>query len=392
MAFEDLPSGMERPVRRASTFMPWTQWALLVLLLVLIAIQIIPHAQRWISRAAGGPDGQPRAITARGDLANDEKSTIELYDQSRLSVVHITTLADRRAGPSGCNVREVPTGTGSGFLWDDKGHVVTNFHVIQGANGAEVTLNDHRSFRASLVGAAPEFDLAVLRIDAPPDALPPIPLGVSHDLRVGQKVDAIGNPFGLDQTLTTGIISALGREIDSVGGQKISDAIQTDAAINPGNSGGPLLDSAGRLIGVNTSIVSPSGSFSGIGFAIPVDEVNRVVPQLISGGKPTKPGLGVVLMPQASTRDMPVPGLMVSRVVEGGGAARAGIRGTSTDLRGRPVLGDIITRVSGKTIRTLKDLQDVLKSHTSGDKVPVAVIRDGEELELPVTLAPLSGF
>lgn len=223
----------------------------------------------------------PREVMLRGDLFEDEKRTIDLFKRSSPSAVHITTVGR----PSSRNPRQIPHGTGSGFIWDREGRVVTNYHVIRGAASAQVTLSDGSDWQARLVGGFPDKDLAVLVIDAPRDRLRPIPIGTSHDLQVGQKVFAIGNPFGLDRTLTTGIISALGREIESVTDQTIRDVIQTDAAINPGNSGGPLLDSAGRLIGVNTAIQSPSGASAGIGFAIPVDEVNRVVPQLIQQGK-----------------------------------------------------------------------------------------------------------
>src|SRR5688572_20773324 len=227
---------------------------------------------------------EPRAITPRGDLSSDEQSTIELFKRTSPSVVHVTSV-DVRRGRLSLNMFEIPQGTGSGFIWDSEGHVVTNFHVIQNGSRAEVTLNDNTVWRASIVGTAPDKDVAVLKIDAPRDKLTKIMVGVSNNLQVGQKVFAIGNPFGLDQTLTTGVISGLGREIQSVTKRPIQGVIQTDAAINPGNSGGPLLDSAGRLIGVNTAIYSPSGAYAGIGFAVPVDIVNRIVPQLVSHGK-----------------------------------------------------------------------------------------------------------
>lgn len=386
----------ERPARSDSNpRMPWTQTALLLLLIVMIGVQIAPSFSGWFRRITGGREtATPRTITPRGNLAEDESSTIELYGKSRGSVVHITTLSDRKVagGLRGMNVQELPMGTGSGFIWDDRGHVVTNFHVIQGANGAEITLNDRRTFRASLVGAAPDMDLAVLRIEAPYEALHPIPIGTSGDLQVGQKVYAIGNPFGLDQSLTTGIISALGREIESVSRTKIHDVIQTDAAINPGNSGGPLLDSAGRLIGVNTAIASPSGVSSGIGFAIPVDEVNRVVPQLISEGKLTRPGLGVVLKQPSGYEDDPPVGLEVNQVYQGGGAALAGIRGTHMDEFGRPKRGDVIINIEGKPVKNMDDLRQAIRSKKTGEKVRVMVQRESEQLELSVTLSPLPGF
>jgi len=228
-------------------------------------------------------EATPRAVTPRGPLLAEEQSQIEVFRKTSPSVVHITTLETQRDFFS-LNVQQVPRGTGTGFVWDERGHIVTNFHVIQNGNGARVTLADQSAYNAELVGAFPDRDLAVLRIQAPREKLPPIPVGTSRDLLVGQRVYAIGNPFGLDQTLTTGIVSALNREIESVNQRTIRGVIQTDAAINPGNSGGPLLDSAGRLIGVNTAIYSPSGASAGIGFAIPVDEVNRIVPRLIRDG------------------------------------------------------------------------------------------------------------
>jgi len=230
------------------------------------------------------PDAVPRAITPRGELANDEKATIQVFKQTAPSVVHITNLGVARDYFS-FDVMKIPRGTGSGIVWDQDGHIVTNYHVVKGAQSLKVTLADHSTWEATRVEVDPDRDLAVIWITAPKNKLKPILVGKSEDLQVGQKTLAIGNPFGLDQTLTQGLVSALGREIEADTGRTIKGVIQTDAAINPGNSGGPLLDSAGRLIGVNTAIVSPSGASAGIGFAIPVDEVNRLVPQLIAHGK-----------------------------------------------------------------------------------------------------------
>jgi S1-C subfamily serine protease len=253
------------------------------LLLILVLLLLFKEARTWL------PDlyykgAQPRAVAARGDLAEDEKGTISLFKTISPSVAYITTTAVRRELFS-LRPLEVPQGAGSGFVWDENGYIVTNFHVIADAQGARVTLADRSTWPAQLVGVEPDKDVAVLKIDAPKHLLPPIPIGTSNDLQVGQKVFAIGNPFGFDQTLTTGVISGLGREIESMTRRPIQGVIQTDAAINPGNSGGPLLDSAGRLIGVNTAIYSPSGVYAGIGFAIPVDTVNEVVPQLIQQGR-----------------------------------------------------------------------------------------------------------
>jgi len=263
-----------------------------------------------------------RPVAPRADLTAAERSLTELFEEASPSVVYITSVALRR-NFFRFNVMEIPRGTGSGFMWDDHGSVVTNFHVIRGADRAEVTLADGTTWEASLVGYAEEKDLAVLHIDAPGSRLQPLRIGTSSDLKVGQTVLAIGNPFGYDQTLTTGIVSALGREIESPDGVPIRNVIQTDAAINPGNSGGPLLDSAGRLIGVNTAIVSPSGGYAGVGFAIPVDTVNWVVPQLINHGKVLRPTLGVELASDHVVRRSGIEGAVVIGVVDGTGAARA---------------------------------------------------------------------
>src|SRR6266704_833569 len=261
---------------------------------VLLGTLVSVGLQRALA-PAGGPAAaaEPRAVADRANLDPDERRTIELFRTASVSVVYITTQAHRIHFWTR-NIFEVPQGTGSGFLWDDRGHVVTNFHVLQGAAAAKITLAD-QEYEATFVGGAADHDLAVLRIDVPRGKLVPIRVGTSADLQVGQKVFAIGNPFGLDHTLTTGIVSALGRTIQSVANTPIDDAIQTDAAINPGNSGGPLLDSSGRLIGVNTAIYSPSGASAGIGFAVPVDTVNRIVPQLVAHGQVIRPQLGVSL-------------------------------------------------------------------------------------------------
>lgn len=335
--------------------------------------------------------GSARPITARGNLAEDEKSTIELYNQSRQGVVNITTLANRKTGIN-LNIQQMPEGTGSGFVWDDAGHIVTNFHVIQNADAAQITFADQSVFQARLVGFFADKDLAVLKVDAPKGKLKPLPLGRSDDLQVGQKVYAIGNPFGLDQTLTTGIISALGREIDSVNKRPIKNVIQSDAAINPGNSGGPLLDSAGLLIGVNTAIYSTTGVSAGIGFAIPVDEVNRVVPELIKNGKVTKPGLGVTLAPDNLSKQWVPEGVVVLDVLPEGAAAKAGIRGSSRMKTGNIVLGDIIKSVDGKQIKVLKDLYSVLDAKKVGDVVKVMILREEVETGFDITLMPLQSL
>jgi len=287
------------------------------------------------------------------------------------------------------NASGEPIAIGSGFVVTAKGLIVTNYHVVKGASAAKVTLNDHTTYDAELVGVAPNQDLAVLKINAPRDKLHQIPwVGRSSELLVGQKVYAIGDPFGLDQTLTTGIISALGRTIESVAGTPIDNAIQTDAAINPGNSGGPLLDSSGRLIGVNTAIYSPSGASAGIGFAIPVDNVNRIVPQLIKNGKVARPDLGAVFderLNQSVMMRTGVQGALVLGVNPNSPAATAGLK-PSQRAGGRIILGDIIDQIDGKDVKSVADLNAQLERHNSGDKINLRVLREGEHVDVPVTL------
>ncbi len=329
---------------------------------------------------------QPRAVTPRGPLAADETANIAVFKSVSPSVVNITTLENQRNLFS-LDVFQVPKGTGSGFVWDERGLVVTNFHVIQGASVARVTLSDQSEWNAKLVGAFADRDLAVLRIDAPREKLRAIAIGSSRDLVVGQRVYAIGNPFGLDQTLTVGIISALNREIQSINQRTIRGVIQTDAAINPGNSGGPLLDSAGRLIGVNTAIYSPSGASAGIGFAIPVDEVNRIVPRLIRDGKITRPTFGIqAASPQVHAALRLPKGIAIVGVVARSPAEAAGIKPFLRGTKGEIIAGDIIVAMDGKIITTLDEFLDVLERHSSGDTVAVTVLRGGTTIELSVRL------
>ena len=326
-----------------------------------------------------------RPVTPRGPLSADERSVIDLFRGATESVVYITNLGVARDAYS-YDLSEYPQGTGSGFIWDEEGHIVTNFHVIQGADAAEVTLADHSTWKARFVGAAPDKDLAVLRIDAPKAKLKALPLGTSRDLVVGQRVLAIGNPFGLDQTLTTGVISALGREIHSVTRRPITGVIQTDAAINPGNSGGPLLDSAGRLIGVNTAIYSPSGAYAGIGFAVPADVIASIVPQLIRHGKVVRPGIGIGIADDAMTRRAGLQGVLVLGVEPGGSAARAGIRPTRRDPYGRITLGDIIVGVDAAAVKGSDDLFKALDGKTVGQTVELSVLREGKRVPVKVRL------
>ncbi|SDH89469.1 S1C family serine protease [Propionivibrio dicarboxylicus] len=338
--------------------------------------------------AAQGNVAAPRPVSPRGELTSDERSTIDLFERSRDSVVFITTRAQVRDFWTR-NVYSVPRGTGSGFIWDEAGHVITNFHVIEDASEAIVKLADGREFKASLVGASRAHDLAVLRIGIAARRPAPVPIGTSHDLRVGQKVLAIGNPFGLDWTLTTGIVSALDRSLSGDDGYTINHLIQTDAAINPGNSGGPLLDSAGRLIGVNTAIYSPSGSSAGIGFAVPVDTVNRVVPQLIRSGKYIRPSLGVELdedLNRRLSRLLDVAGVVVLRVGAGTPAANAGLKGLTILRNGEVTAGDIITAVEGKPVDSVGKLLARLDDFRVGDTVRISVLRNGKTIELRLAL------
>ena len=378
------PADAPQPSRSRMT--SWHYWALGGALIgVLLGLLWTLNGN---ARPGLNPQAAARKITPRGDLDPDEKKTIALFRQLSPSVVYITTLTRRRDVFS-LNQFEIPQGSGSGFIWDQEGHIITNFHVLQGASGAKVTLADHSEWDAQLLGVAPDHDLAVLSIEAPARQLPPIPIGTSADLQVGQRVYAIGNPFGLDQTLTTGIISALGREITSVTNRTITGVIQTDAAINPGNSGGPLLDSAGRLIGVNTAIYSASGANAGIGFAVPVDTVNRIVPQLLRSGQVVRPGVGVRIADDATANRLRVRGVLIIEVDPNSAAAAAGLRGTRRNEQGRLILGDVIVGIDAREVHSVGDLQDALEQHAVGDKVQVAILRDNRRLTVPIVLQAL---
>ena len=329
---------------------------------------------------------EPRPVAQRPDdkLGADEQSTIDVFSKFSRSVVHITSLETHRDRMT-LDITEIPQGTGSGFVWDQDGHIVTNFHMIQGGDRATVTLNDNSTYPATIIGRAPDKDIAVLHIDAPPQKLLPLPLGQSANLRVGQKVLAIGNPFGLDQTLTTGVVSGLGREIKSVTQHSIFDVIQTDASINPGNSGGPLLDSAGRLIGINTAIYSPSGANAGIGFAVPVDTVNAIVPQLLKYGKVARPGLGINPINDQAAAFNGIDGVAILSVAQGGAAEQAGITGAQLEA-GRATLGDVIKKVGDVDVHRISDLYKALDAHKVGDEVDVVVENRGHRRTVKLTL------
>ena len=353
--------------------------------LVVLAVLAFAFGSRWQGNVLQADSrGEPRQVVPAGSLLPEERTTVNLFRQASPSVVNITTVTNRR-NVFARRIDRVPEGTGTGFIWDERGHVVTNYHVVFRADEALVTLSDQSTWPAALVGGDPHVDIAVLKVDAPADKLRPIAVGSSRDLQVGQSVMAIGNPFGLDHTLTTGVISALDREVSSLTNRLIRGVIQTDAAINPGNSGGPLLDSSGRLIGVNTQIVSSSGSWGGIGFAIPVDTVNWVVPELIAHGEVERPLIGVEL-DDSLLRARGVKGALVTNVVPGSGADRAGMRASRRTRRGI-VLGDLITAIEGREVASVNDVHTIVEDFRVGDVVTVTVVRrDGEE-DLEVRLS-----
>lgn len=343
--------------------------AVIVLLLAFLIVQ--PYVNYYLFAAR-----EPRPAAPRGDLAAFEQTTIRVFEIVAPSVVQVVSLSRGRfsSEPSASS-------SGTGFVWDAAGHVVTNDHVVAGGNTFAVRLASGQVLPGEVVGRAPNYDLAVLRIDGRGPLPAPVAVGTSADLKVGQTAFAIGNPFGLSQSLTTGIISALKRRLPTSGGREIADVIQTDAAINPGNSGGPLLDSSGRLIGVNTAIFSPSGTNAGIGFAIPVDVVNRVVPELIRDGRVPTPGVGILAADETIATQLGVTGVIVAGVVPGSPADRAGLQGL--DQMG---IGDVIVAVDGEPVRHLSDLTDRLETVGVGGSVNLTVERDGRERSVRVDI------
>lgn len=324
------------------------------------------------------------------DLMPVETKTIEIYRKAVPATVNVSNIKLARNFFYG--EVEVPQGAGSGFVWDMQGHIVTNFHVVQGGSTFVVTFhNDPKQYKATIVGTAPEKDIAVLKLEEKPAKLTPISVGTSKDLQVGQYSFAIGSPFGLDYTLTSGVISALGRKIDGIGGVKINDMIQTDAAINMGNSGGPLLNSSSNLIGMNTVIFSTSGSSAGLGFAVPVDTINTIVPQLIKHGKIIRPGIGIGIVPESMKQRMiqSTKGLVISYIDAKGGAAEAGLKGMTQDQYGRIYIGDIILSVDGQDVNNLDDIYQVIEKKKIGDTVDVKYTRDGKTLKTKIKLKAL---
>ncbi len=329
---------------------------------------------------------EPLAASQTIILTSDEANNMEVFKNVSPSVVYVTNTQLRRQRFSR-NVLEIPAGAGTGFVWDESGLIVTNFHVIYGANTINITLQSGKTYEAVIVGRAQEKDIALLRIDAPDEELKAIPLGDSANLAVGRKVLAIGNPFELDSSLSVGVVSALEREIRSLDNRTIKNVIQTDAAINPGNSGGPLLDSMGRLIGVNTSIISPSGANAGIGFAIPVNTVKMIVPQLLQHGRLYRPILGIETVPDSFARRNRIKGVAVLTTKEGLPADKAGMVGIREDRRGNIHLGDIIIAINDEPVTNQDSLLFLLEQYKPGDKVAVTTLRDEEIHQYDVTLS-----
>jgi len=337
--------------------------------------------------AQRGPAAEPRAVTPRGPLLAEEQHVIKLFETTAPSVAYITTQTIARRG---FFTAEVAQGAGSGFVWDERGHIVTNNHVVEGAQKVQVQLDAGRTYDARVVGAAPQYDLAVVKLEEVPPGLKPIAIGTSKELRIGQKTYAIGNPFGLTRTLTSGIVSALDRHLPTADIREISGAIQTDAAINPGNSGGPLLDSAGRLIGVTTAIKSPSGGSTGVGLAIPVDLVNRIVPQLIAKGRAPQPGIGIVPVDPELVARAGVVGVVIAEVVRGSPAAQAGLKPLS-QRGGNVELGDVIVAVNGRPVESLTSFIAELDRVGIDQAAELTVIRDGKERRVKVRVIDVLG-
>ncbi len=338
-----------------------------VWIMVLVSILVGQHVWRAID------EKQPASTTR--DLDGDERHTIALFEAASPSVVSIFAQTHTRSGDDG--------NTGSGIVWDAAGNVVTNYHVVAGASRIRVKLDSGEAIAATLVGVAPDHDLAVIKLDQALGPLAPMTLGRSADLKVGQSVFVIGNPFGLSRTLTRGIISALGRRLPTSANREIAGVIQTDAAINPGNSGGPLLDGSGRLIGITTAIVSETGAFAGVGFAVPVDAVSRIVPLLIRDGRVPHPGIGIEAAPDELAARLGVTGLMISAVLPHSPAAAAGLAPYDRDTG---TLGDVITHVDGHRVVTSADLALVLEQAGIGNHVLVSVLRDGRSRSVELSV------
>lgn len=366
------------------------QILLIALLSALFAAGTVAYFNRFSNNLQ--PNGSafteaPAAGITDPALATDEQNNIEVYKAISPGVAFITSTSYRRDFFGQVQEGE---GSGSGSVIDDQGHILTNYHVIQGAQKLTVSFAGDKTFPAKYVGGDPDTDLAVIKVDAPREQLTVVPLGDSDKLSVGQKVLAIGNPFGLDRTLTTGVISGLQRPIRARNDRQIEGAIQTDASINPGNSGGPLLDSRGRMIGINSQILSPSGASAGVGFAVPVNIAKRVVPELIKNGVVRRPKLGIGSRDVNSLRGLPVEeGVLIIQVVQGGPAAAAGLRETTQTEDGDISLGDIVVAIDSEKVRNNDDLYRILDKHQIGDVIKVEVLRNNARLSVPVRLLEL---
>jgi len=382
---------MNRPVpvspNQGATFL---SRILLVLVVLTLGALIAPYWQPAEGPAAVAPVESPATAAAQpvqspspapgAELYDIERSTIEIFEKYAPSVVSVINKALLRDYFS-LAIYENTQGSGSGFVWDKAGHIISNYHVVHKASAVQVIMKDGTVYDATIVGLDPDHDIAVLKIDAPAETLTPLPIGASNDLKVGQRALAIGNPFGLNSSLSVGVVSSLDREMQSPPGLTIRDIIQTDAAINQGNSGGPLLDSAGRVIGINTFIVSPSGGSIGLGFSIPIDTVAGIVPQLIKHGKAQRVGLGVSLERDRYAQYYGVEGALIHEVIRGSAADQAGLRGR------RPYQwGDVIVQIDDVVVRRSSDLRDILDSCAEGDEVEVIFMRNNKKLRTKVAL------
>jgi len=385
-----------KPIDLVQSVFQWTRNALAVVGLMAILSANDPALSTWMHNL------QPNAIISTANafqlnsetesqLTDSEKATISVFERTKPSIVNVTTYQALRSRMS-TNIMEIPAGQGTGIIWDRLGHIVTNFHVIRDAQSAKIRLDDQNSYDAELIGFDADKDVAVLKINAKDAELVPISKGNSATLKVGQTVFALGNPFGLDHSMTAGIISGLGREMRSPTNRPISNVIQTDASINPGNSGGSLLDSTGRLIGMNTSIYSPSGASAGVGFAIPVDPLKLIVEELIDHGKIDRPVIGITYLESSQARSLGIDeGVLILEVPSGSAAAKMGLRGTSRGAFGSIDLGDIIVGIDNLSIKTESDLFKALEEKKVGDMVKIRIKRGDDLMTVTLKLSSSSG-
>ncbi len=357
-----------------------------------LALFIILPLNAWaLFGNDNSPTLGPNIAAEAANLLESEKNTISIFKNSVDTVVNVSNIQIARRGFFDMDPTEVPAGAGTGFVWDTNGHIVTNYHVIRGGDKFVVNFhNDPKQYEAEVVGSEPRKDIAVLKVKNIPSKFKPLQIGTSGNLSVGQKALAIGNPFGLDHTLTQGIISALERKIEGIGGVKIHGMIQTDCSINPGNSGGPLIDSKGQLIGMNTMIFSASGSSAGVGFAVPVDTIKRIVPDLIKYGKVNRPGLGIALLEDNYKAYFNVEkGLVIKYVDPSSPAGKLGLKGMTRDPRGRYYLGDILLKLDGKEVNTYDDIYNLLENYKIGQEVTITYLRDKKNILTKIQLTQI---